>query len=143
MSNTRLSSPSGTPWPSSSTQMTAMAVYIIYPSRQDLRPEVFPRENIFTEIARMLYKFDTNTGVCPSLHVAYSVGIASAFLKEKVKVWWKVTVVFLAVMISLSTAFVKQHSVVDIYAAIPVCVFAEILAYGKYWKKKVRKETAA
>ena len=61
------------------TQMVAMAVYIIYPSRQDLRPEVFPRENVFTWIAGLLYKFDTNTGVCPSLHVAYSVGIASAF----------------------------------------------------------------
>lgn len=125
------------------TQMTAMAIYIIYPSRQDLRPEVFPRENVFTWIAGLLYRLDTNTGVCPSLHVAYSVGIASAFLKEKVKAWWKVTVVFLAIMISLSTAFVKQHSVVDIYAAIPVCIFAEILAYGKYWKKKFRKEAAA
>ena len=63
-------------------------------------------------------------------------------MKEKVRSWWKVTVVFLAIMISLSTAFVKQHSVVDIYAAMPVCLLAEIIAYGKYWKNKWKKEPA-
>jgi len=123
------------------TQVTAMIVYIVYPSRQDLRPTVFPRDNFLTDIARFLYAFDTNTGVCPSLHVAYSVGIASAFLKDKgSRLWWKITVVFLAIMISLSTAFVKQHSVVDIYAAIPFCILAEIIAYGKsYWLPKFKK----
>ena len=30
-------------------QFLAMAVYILYPSRQELRPEVFPRQNLFTE----------------------------------------------------------------------------------------------
>lgn len=123
------------------TQVTAMIVYIVYPSRQDLRPTVFPRDNFLTDIARFLYAFDTNTGVCPSLHVAYSVGIASAFLKDKgSRLWWKITVVFLAIMISLSTAFVKQHSVVDIYAAIPFCILAEIIAYGKsYWLPKFKR----
>ena len=36
------------------TQMAAMACYIFWPSRQDLRPEVFPRENVFTWIC-LLY----------------------------------------------------------------------------------------
>ena len=30
------------------TQIVAMIVYILYPNRQDLRPEVFPRQNVFT-----------------------------------------------------------------------------------------------
>ena len=38
--------------------------------------------------------------------------------------------VFSAVAISLSTAFVKQHSVVDILAALPVGLLAEYLVFG-------------
>lgn len=122
------------------TQVVAMAAYILFPSRQDLRPEVFPRENFFTWVVNILYTVDTNTGVCPSLHVAYSLGIASTFLKDRdVKAWWKVTVVILAILISLSTAFIKQHSVVDIFAALALGVLAEALIYGKYWMQKLRK----
>ena len=55
------------------TQILAMAVYILYPSRQDLRPETFPRENLGTWILGLIYAFDTPTGICPSLHVAYSL----------------------------------------------------------------------
>ena len=57
------------------TQLTGMAIYILFPSRQDLRPEVFPRDNALTDLIRLLYSLDTNTGVCPSMHVAFSLGI--------------------------------------------------------------------
>lgn len=124
------------------TQVVAMAVYIIFPNCQDLRPEVFPRDNILTQIVGFLYSFDTNTGVFPSLHVAYSIGIASVWLKEKnVWKWWKVFVVIAVVLICLATAFIKQHSVLDGFAAIVVCIFAEAIVYGKcYWLKKVKKK---
>lgn len=122
------------------TQAVAMTVYILYPSRQDLRPEVFPRDNFFSHIVAFLYSFDTNSGVCPSLHVAYSVGIASVWCKEKgVNRLWKAFVVVACILISLSTAFIKQHSVVDIFAAIPVCILAEGVVYGKYWLQKFKK----
>ena len=65
------------------TQVIAMAIYIIFPSRQDLRPEVFPRDNVLTQLMGFIYTVDTNTGVCPSLHVGYSLGIASTWLREK------------------------------------------------------------
>lgn len=116
------------------TQFVAMAIYIIYPNRQDLRPEVFPRENFFSWIVSLLYTFDTNSNVCPSLHVAYSLGIASVWLKEKdVWKWWKAFVAVAVFFICISVAFVKQHSVVDIYAAIPVCILAEAVVFGKDW----------
>ena len=108
------------------TQILAMAVYIIFPNRQDLRPAVFPRENILTWVLNIIYTFDTNTGVCPSLHVAYSVGIASTWLREKhVPCWVRVVIALWCGVICISVAFVKQHSVVDIFAAIPVCLAAE------------------
>ena len=45
------------------TQLTAMAIYILFPTRQDLRPEVLPRDNFPSWIVSVLYSFDTNTGV--------------------------------------------------------------------------------
>lgn len=114
------------------TQVVAMAVYIIFPNRQDLRPEMFVRDNIFTDIVGLLYQLDTSTNVCPSLHVAYSVGIASTWLKEKsVSKWCKIFIVFFCFMVCISVAFVKQHSVVDIFVAIPVCILAEWIAFRK------------
>lgn len=123
------------------TQIVAMAVYIIYPSRQDLRPEVFARDNIFTHIAALIYSFDTSTGVCPSLHVAYSLGIASVWLKKKdSSLLWKCFIVFAVITICISTMFVKQHSAVDVFAAIPLGLLAEILVYKNFYKEKFSKK---
>ena len=117
------------------TQIIAMAVYIIYPNRQDLRPEAFPRENLATWILGIIYRFDTNTGVCPSLHVGYSLGIASTWLREKsVPKWVRAAIAIWCGVICISVAFVKQHSVADIFAAIPMCLFAEWFVFFR--KKK-------
>ena len=116
------------------TQIVAMTIYIILPTRQDLRPEIFPRDNFLTDIVELIYTADTNTGVCPSLHVAYSIGIASVWLREKgVSVIWKGFVLVSVVLICLSVMFVKQHSALDLFAAIPVCLLAELLVYGKQY----------
>ena len=107
------------------TQAVAMICYILFPTRQDLRPAEFPRENFLTWIMGIIYSFDTSTGVCPSLHVAYSVGITSTWLKEKdASVWTRMFAVLFSLGVCVSVAFVKQHSVVDIFAAIPVCILA-------------------
>ncbi|MBQ7817614.1 MAG: phosphatase PAP2 family protein [Oscillospiraceae bacterium] len=117
------------------TQVVAMAIYILLPTRQDLRPEMFPRDNFLTDAVGVLYRIDTNTNVCPSLHVAYSLGIASVWLREKTaKTAWKAFVVVAVVLICLSTMFIKQHSAVDVLAALPVCALAEWIAF--YRKKE-------
>ena len=120
------------------TQAVAMTIYILLPSRQDLRPETFSRDNFLTRLMAFIYTVDTSTGVCPSLHVAYSLGIASTWLKKKdasraVKVFITVLVFF----ICISVAFVKQHSVVDIFAAIPVGILAEFLVFRNYWRERL------
>ena len=116
------------------TQIIAMAVYIIFPTRQDLRPTVM-YANPLTWIVNLIYSVDTNTGVCPSLHVGYSLGIASTWLREKsVPKWLRVLIAVWCGVICISVAFVKQHSVVDIFAAIPMCMFAEWFVFSR--KKK-------
>ena len=126
------------------TQVVAMTVYILSPNMQDLRPSEFPRDNIFTDIIGLLYSFDTNTNVCPSLHVGYSIGIASVWLKEKgVSKWVKAFITVFVVLVCLSTTFIKQHSIVDAFAAIPMCLLAEIILYKDYWKNKIYKKKNA
>ena len=123
------------------TQVVAVIIYIVYPNCQNLRPETFANDNVFTWMVGFLYSADTNTGVCPSLHCAYSIGIASVWLKENgVSKWFKGLIVALAILICMSTAFIKQHSVVDFVAAIPVCILAEFLIYRKsYYAPKLQK----
>ena len=119
------------------TQMAAMTIYILFPNRQDLRPTQFPRENGFTSLVSWLYALDTNTNVCPSLHVAYSLAMASVWVKEPgIARWWKAFVVTAVVLICLSTAFIKQHSVLDGLAALPICLAAELFLYQDYYKAK-------
>ena len=113
------------------TQAVAMVAYILYPSVQNMRPVAFERDNLLTRLMAFIYAFDTPTGICPSLHVAYSMGIASVWGRAKdASPGWKGFVIFSAVLISISTAFVKQHSVVDILAAVPVGLLAEFLVFG-------------
>lgn len=126
------------------TQVVAMIVYILYPNRQDLRPEVFPQESVYAWIIDFLYHFDTPTGVCPSLHVAYSLGIGSVWLKKKdASPVWKAVLVVWIVLICLSVMFVKQHSAVDVIAALPLGLLAECLVFGGRRAQRVKKPRTA
>ena len=119
------------------TQAVAMAIYIAFPNMQDLRPAVFPRDNIFSRLVGLIYTLDTDTNVFPSLHVAYSIGIASVWLKEKSAcTGLKVFVVIAVILICLSTAFIKQHSILDAFGAIPVCILAELIVFRKRYFHK-------
>ncbi len=124
------------------TQVIAMAIYILYPSRQDLRPDLdaLGRENFFTWGLSLIYGFDTNTGVFPSLHVAYSLGIASVWWKEKdVKLGFRVFIVIFVILVCLSVAFVKQHSVLDVFAALIMCIPIELAVF---WKDRRARRVA-
>ena len=130
------------------TQVIAMTCYVLYPSRQDMRPEVFERENVLTALMAFIYSFDTSTGICPSLHVGYSLGILSVALKDReLGAGWKALLSFVVLMICLAVCFVKQHSALDVFWALPMCLVAEIITYGKdYWLPRlksgaVRKQT--
>ncbi len=113
------------------TQAGAMLVYILWPNIQLLRPEAMPRQNIFTWIlGSVVYPFDTPTGVLPSLHAGYSIAILSVFEHRKAtSLWWRILLPILVVIIIAATFFVKQHSVFDALAALPLCLIGEALIY--------------
>ncbi|MEE0741117.1 MAG: phosphatase PAP2 family protein [Emergencia sp.] len=94
-----------------------------FPNGQDLRPEVFPRDNIFTTLVRNIYQVDTNTNVIPSVHAVGAIFAAIAVCSTKTvkKYWVKIAVTVLAVLICMATCLVKQHSILDVFAAIGLC----------------------
>lgn len=126
------------------TTTAAFLVYLLYPSRQDLRPITFPRENGLTAAVKILYHVDTNTNIFPSLHVMHSFGILSAGLRAKgLEAWgWKWFFGITTLLVCLSTVFLKQHSILDGIFALPVCAGAEWLCYGgKTWANGLKRKT--
>lgn len=115
------------------TYTAALVIFLLYPTYQNLRPETFARDNILTRFMAEFYKFDTNTNVCPSIHVIGSVAVwAAAWNAPKLqKLCWKLSFTAVTVLISLSTVFLKQHSVIDIIVALIICGVAYHICYRK------------
>ena len=58
------------------TFFASVVIWFLLPNGQDLRPQVFPRENFPTALVAALYRIDTNTNVIPYVHVVGSEGEA-------------------------------------------------------------------
>lgn len=115
------------------TYSVTMLIYLVFPTMQELRPAVFPRDNPLTRFIRAYYAFDTNTNVCPSLHVIGSFAAMYAGWNSRhfSAGWWRILFGLLCAAISLSTVFVKQHSALDILLALPLCLAAYPLSFGR------------
>ena len=100
----------------------AIVIYMLFPNCQELRPMVLERDNIFTKFLEDFYQFDTNTNVCPSIHVIGSVAVMLCGwnCKNLNAPGWRIFFGISAFLISISTVFLKQHSALDILAALPV-----------------------
>ncbi len=106
------------------TYSVTIVVYFVYPTKQELRPVIEEGASGLARIVSGLYVFDTNTNVCPSIHVLGSLAVffTSRECKPFKKPWIKLVFFVLAVLISVSTVFLKQHSAVDILAAVVVAL---------------------
>ncbi|MBQ8563133.1 MAG: phosphatase PAP2 family protein [Firmicutes bacterium] len=108
------------------TYTVTLAIYFLFPNCQNLRPDVFERQTALTEIVADIYAADTNTNVCPSLHVVGSLAVCFTSwhcrrphgFPGKI---WTVGLTLCAMLISASTVFMKQHSVIDVAAAVALC----------------------
>lgn len=127
------------------TQVIAIITYIVWPSIQNLRPQTFADKNFCTFIVGLIYKADTPTGVCPSLHVAYSLAMLSVWLKRKNgNRLWKAVVTIWVVLVCMSVCFAKQHSFTDVWAAALMCLIIEIVLFGKkYYIAKIKDSRIA
>lgn len=97
-----------------------IVISLIYPNGQDLRPAL-SGTGFFEWAVNLLYTIDTPTNILPSLHVFASLACDIAlcrdpwFKKRPIRQWCSH---ILAFFICLSTMFLKQHSIIDVIAAL-------------------------
>ncbi len=122
-----------------------LIIYTVWPNGHDLRvdPETLGRSNIFIDILSRLYNFDTATNVFPSIHVFNSIGAMIAIHKSerlaKIK-WLQWSALLLTILICLSTVFLKQHSVLDLFGGIGLSIIMYALVYLPSWGKVTKQE---
>ena len=117
------------------TYTVSLIIFVLYPSQQNLRPEEFVRDNILTRFMAGFYAFDTNTNVCPSIHVIGALGGLFALWHSKHfgTAFWRTVWTVVTVSICLSTMFLKQHSFLDIPPAL-------VISFAAYYFVFVRKK---
>ncbi len=113
-------------------------IYILFPNMQMLRPSEFERENALTRLVYLLYAVDTNTNVCPSLHVigSFAALFAAWNAKGLNNLPFRLFFVFMTVIICASTVLIKQHSIIDV-------IFGTLLSVAVYpfvFKKQKRRQ---
>lgn len=116
-----------------------LLVYFIYPNYITIRPSVYGSD-VFSQAVKVLQMGDSPSSVCPSLHVAICValytGIAdSALFKGRTKI--KVSAFILAILISISTLFIKQHSIIDVLFGALLGVASYAFVYKFYFNEKL------
>lgn len=119
-----------------------LAVYFLFPNGQNLRPHSFANPNVFTTMVQTFYSHDTNTNVLPSMHViGASAATFAVFDSRKLrKTWLCITAIVTAVLIDLSTVFIKQHSILDVWTGLAVSVIIYFVVYKVIKKRQCVKE---
>ena len=101
-----------------------LLICTVFPNGQDLRPTEFHSDGFCVSLVKALYQADTNTNVLPSMHVVGSVAVFYGALHSKKlrRPLALIPITVLSILISLSTVFIKQHSVLDILAGLVLSV---------------------
>ena len=108
-----------------------LIIYILCPTGLELRGEI-TKTNLCSGAVRLLRRIDPPQNVCPSIHVSSTVAIhlvvcRSVTFKQNRKI--KMLSLFVTLMISISTLFIKQHSVIDVLYGWIVSGFFAVLTY--------------
>ncbi|MBP3480771.1 MAG: phosphatase PAP2 family protein [Clostridia bacterium] len=118
------------------TGMTVcLIIYTVFPNCQQLRVDydTLGRSNVLIDWIRSLQNMDSSYDVFPSIHCLNSIGMHIAIAKSKqitkcrrLIVW---SSLILAILIIMSTVFIKQHSILDVFGAFALAVPLYFLAY--------------
>lgn len=118
-----------------------LTIYTLCPNGIDFRPETFPRDNILTDLVGVLYQRDRPENVFPSIHVLNALAVHLAVRESAVLRpyrWVKWTSFGTMILICLSTVFIKQHSVLDIFGGAILCLALYPAIFRR--KKRARQE---
>lgn len=107
------------------------AAFLIYPGTL-IRPEV-TEPGFFNDWMRFLYRADSPTNLCPSMHVIISYFCWRATMGcKRIPKWYQWFNLAFLILVCFSILFVKQHALIDIPAAI---VLSELTLQIGRWTK--------
>ncbi len=111
-----------------------LVISLMYPNIQLLRPSVDELSNagLFSRLCATVYESDTPTNVMPSMHVYQAIvcTIAASRMAAKRKSPKIRAFMWIAcAVISVSTVFIKQHSVLDLFGAAALAAVFYIIVY--------------
>ena len=113
-------------------------ISLIYPNGQNLRPEL-SGDSIFIQLVQYLYKIDTPTNILPSIHVFNSIACCVAIFQHKPFHKHRGLLsgtAILTTLIVMATVFLKQHTFVDVIAAVAL----NIICFQLFYKPRVVQE---
>ena len=101
----------------------------------------FQQNDCFIWLVKRIYAADTNTNVIPSMHVIGCAALALACFDAPRLRAKKLHLVMLplGLLISMSTVFVKQHSMLDVLVAIPVSALLCVLIYKPFPRNRLQQ----
>ena len=98
-------------------------------------------DGICGRLVSWIHAMDTPGNVCPSIHVSSSLSVAVVACRSRAwkgKIWQKLGVCLAVCGICLSTMFLKQHSVVDVFCGALVTALLAVPVYGLPWRRWLR-----
>ncbi|MCR5626540.1 MAG: phosphoesterase [Lachnospiraceae bacterium] len=111
-----------------------LIISAVFPNGLDIRPAYYDTTGIFGHMLSFIYSHDTSTNVMPSIH-AYNSLVTIIAVDRSTKVFTSIRRKWLCHIISasivLSTLFIKQHSILDVIAALALTVIADRLIYER------------
>ena len=108
----------------------SLLICMIWPNCQNLRPAEVDTSNLFGFLIHAIYSADTNTNVLPSMHVVGCMAVVSACFDSRYLRKMRIPGLIWGVLICASTVFVKQHSILDVFAGLVLGAILDLVIYG-------------
>ena len=103
--------------------LLSAAMFLLWPGTME-RPEITGHD-LFSEWTRLIYRADSPTNLCPSVHV-----LASCFCwrgtmgNSGIPRWYRIFSFVFFLLVCASVLLVKQHALIDVPAGILFCELA-------------------
>lgn len=115
------------------TGMTiCLIIYTILPNGQLLRPRTMPDDSLLTQLVFFIYHLDPSINSCPSIHALNTMICQDALMRcdaLRGHPLVKTLTGVLSVLICIATVCLKQHSILDVFAATVLFIILDCIVY--------------
>jgi membrane-associated phospholipid phosphatase len=121
----------------------SLTICMIWPNCQLLRPSDVDTSTLCGWLVNAIYSADTPTNVLPSMHVVGCMAVLAVTFDSKYLKKVRVPAVIIAVAICAATVFVKQHSILDVFAALALSLVLYLIIYVAARRAVDRRQPSA